>query len=167
LYRGPVDRSGAPRNLEKERALRALARCAEGDDPGELAAAVQRALGYVAPVSIPMIAVRSGCTPEAVESLLADRAELLTTPHARHRVAICTGKTCARRGGAALVRSARHALGIEPYETTEDGGIRLEPFRCFGQCAQAPNIRIDGGTRGAMTERRLELLLGVIDRPAR
>jgi NADH:ubiquinone oxidoreductase subunit E len=50
------------------------------------------------------------------------------------------------------------------FQTTSGQKIRLEPFRCFGQCARAPNIRMNGVIQGAMTEKRFELLLGVLGR---
>lgn len=99
--------------------------------------------------------------------MVEDDAALLQAPAARHRVTICTGRTCARRGGARLVRLAREALGIPLFSSTDDAAIHLEPFRCFGECAMAPNVRIDGGTRGAMTESRFRLLLGVLAREGR
>lgn len=58
-----------------------------------------------------------------------------------------------------MIRMARRKLAIEVFQTTPDGAIRLEPFRCFGECAQGPNVRLDGSPRGAMTEKRLDLLL--------
>ena len=53
------------------------------------------------------------------------------------------------------------------FQTTSGQKVRLEPFRCFGQCARAPNIRMNGMIQGAMTEKRFELLLGVLGRTKR
>ena len=164
---GAVKKSGEPRNLERDRARRVLARCEPGGDPCTLAAAVQRALGYVPPLAIPLLARCAGLEEDEVLGRLQQDEDLLLEPAGRHRVTICTGRTCARRGGAALARSARRALGVDLFRTTADRSIHLEPFRCFGQCAMAPNVRIDGGLQGAMTESRLLLLLDVLGRRGR
>lgn len=157
----------APRNLERERAARVLDRLAPTREPHALAAAVQTALGCV-PASVHgLIADRTGTTEDAVHALVARSDALRLEPPGAHRVTICTGRTCARRGGARLLRRARRVLGVGVFETSADGAVRLDPFRCFGQCAMAPNIRIDGGIRGAMTLERLELLLDMLRRRAR
>lgn len=129
-----------------------------------LAAAVQRSLGYVAPATLEQIAERAGIDAAAVRAIVETCPELRLVPPGAHRVTICTGRTCVRRGGAALLRAARRALDVNVFETSADGAIRLEPFRCFGQCAMAPNIRIDGSPRGAMTGDRFGLLLDMLRR---
>lgn len=156
-----------PRNLEQDRIERALVRRRDETRAGALAEAVQAVLGHVPPAAFASIAERADCSPETVGELVEQSADLHTAPPARHRVTICTGRTCARRGGAELVRMARRVLEVNVFETSGDGAVHLEPFRCFGQCAMAPNIRIDGGVRGAMTRERLELLLDMLRRGSR
>lgn len=128
---------------------------------------MQAAIGHVPATAVGSIAGSHDCSPEEVDALVERSDDLDAAPRARHRVTICTGRTCARRGGAELVRAARRILDGEVFETSADGAIYLEPFRCFGQCAMAPNIRIDGGVRGAMTRERFELLLAMLRRPPR
>lgn len=132
-----------------------------------LAAAVQGRLGYVAPAAFGQIAERAGIDAAAVRTIVEACPELRLVPPGAHRVTICTGRTCVRRGGATLLRAARRALGVNVFETSADGAIRLEPFRCFGQCAMAPNVRIDGSPRGAMTRDRFVLLLDMLRRGRR
>jgi len=152
------------RNLEQERARQALKRVADETDVRALAAAIQRSLGYVAPDTLEQIAERAGVGSSEVRAIVERTPELRLIPHGAHRVTICTGRSCARRGGAALLRAARRTLGVNVFETSADGAIRLEPFRCFGQCAMAPNIQIDGSLRGAMTGDRFGLLLDMLRR---
>jgi NADH:ubiquinone oxidoreductase subunit E len=159
-----MPRQTEPRNLERDRIRRAILRFAPGSEARILARAIQDALDYLPDAAIGAIATHSGASDDEVRRDLESDVELRRVPYARHRVAICTGRTCARRGGARLLRVARLTLGIEPFRTTPDAAIRIEPFRCFGECAMAPNVRIDGATRGAMTESRFRLLLGVLGR---
>lgn len=136
-----------------------LARYPDGTELATLATAVQRSLGYVPPLVIPELSHKAGIDPAAALEAIRDEPTLLLEPLGRQRVTICTGRTCARWGGARLVRVARQILGIEVFRTTPDEAIRLEPFKCMGQCAMAPNIQINGSIRGAMTEERFRLLL--------
>ncbi len=153
-----------PRNLERDRARRAIARCREGDDAETLARGVQAALGYVPPVALPLLAEKTELEAGVLLAKLQTASDIRLEPECAHRIEICSGRTCAGRGGAKLVRLARGLLGVEMFQTTSSQKIRLEPFRCFGQCARAPNIRMNGVIQGAMTEKRFELLLGVLGR---
>ncbi|MFP6641547.1 MAG: NAD(P)H-dependent oxidoreductase subunit E [Myxococcota bacterium] len=155
-----------PRNLERERTERALARAPSNSDIPGLARAVQEKLGYLPATAIDSIAKRAALERAVVQELIEQQDELLLSPPGRHQVTICSGRTCARRGGARLIRMAREKLSLEVFQTTPDSAVRLEPFRCFGQCAQGPNVRLDGSLRGAMTEKRFALLLDLFLRPA-
>lgn len=156
-----------PRNLERERTERVLAASPPGSDVPRLAQSVQEALGYLPSVAIEAIAeYRSLETATVLEQIQGGEGFLLAPP-GRHQVTICSGRTCARRGGARLIRRAREKLATDVFRVTPDGAIRLEAFRCFGQCAQAPNVRLDGSVRGAMTEKRFDLLLDLFLRDPR
>ncbi len=158
-----------PRNLERDRAHRAMARCVMARrvsrvDAEVLARAVQTSLGYVPPLALPMLAERTGLEAGILLAKLQAAEDIRLEPECKQRIEICSGRTCAGRGGAKLIRLARRLLGVGMFQTTSGQKIRLEPFRCFGQCARAPNIRMNGVIQGAMTEKRFELLLGVLGR---
>ena len=146
-------------NLEFELVERALARAPQEADGLGLAHRIQDVLGYVPEHALESMAGRLGVERQGLESLIAGDASLRLQPTGRYRVLVCTGQTCAIRGGAQLLRQARAKLDIDIFESTENEAIRLEPFRCFGRCAQAPNVRFKGELRGAMTEKRFDLLL--------
>ena len=152
----------AERNLELARSRRVLARFESGADPRAMAAAVQAVLGYVPPLAIALLAQKADLAEEQVLARIGEDEELLLEPSGRHRVTICTGTSCARWGGAGLARAARRLLGIPLFRTSADRAVHLEPYKCFGSCATAPNVRIDGKLRGAMTEKRFLLLLRML-----
>jgi NADH-quinone oxidoreductase subunit E len=154
-------------DLELDRAQRVLARFDSGSDSRVLGLAVQAKLGYVPEVSIREIAEKAGRSREAVLSELAADGEIRLTPRGDHRVTICTGTTCAPRGGVAMLKLARRQLGINVFDTSEvpdQDTIRLDAQKCLGRCAMAPNVRIDGQLKGAMSEKRLDALLAVLRR---
>ena len=156
----------AERNLELCRTLRLLARFEAGADPRAMAAAVQEVLGYVPPLAIAPLAEKADLAEDEVLARIGEDEALRLEPEGRHRVTICTGTSCARWGGAGLARAARRALGIPLFRTSADRAVHLEPYKCFGSCATAPNVRIDGKLRGAMTEKRLLLLIRMlVERP--
>jgi NADH:ubiquinone oxidoreductase subunit E len=159
-----VSKAGEPRNLERDRAHRALKRCGEEVGVGDLARAVQASLGYVPPRALPLLAEKSGLTAQVLLKRLESMEGIRLEPECKQRVEICSGRTCAGRGGAKLIRLARRHLDVNMFETTPGQHVRLEPFRCFGQCARAPNIRMNGVIQGAMTEKRFGLLLGLLSR---
>jgi formate dehydrogenase subunit gamma len=151
-----------PRNLERERAQRVLVRFSSGSSILRLATAVQASIGYIPLHVIPELAQHAELTPEQALAHIEQHPPLRLSPPGRHQVTICTGKTCAGAGGANLVRTARQVLGTNLFCTTSDEAIRIEPFKCIGKCAMAPNIRIDGEVRGAMNKKRFKLLLAAL-----
>ena len=152
------------RSLLEQRVDRALADASGGSDRRSSLLRVQAALGCVPTTAEIIVAEYLGCSLKSVSNMAKSLDAVCEVPRARHRITICTGKTCARRGGSELLRDAREQLEVDVFETSADEAIYLEPFRCFGQCAMAPNIRIDGGVRGAMTRDRLALLVDMLRR---
>jgi len=147
------------RNAEHEAAGVALARVRDGAGLRELTCAVQQALGYIPPHVVPLLAATAKVERPDVFELIATNPAFSFTPAGRHRIAICLGRNCTARGAGALAGAARRALSLDFFQTTPDRLMRLEPFYCFGKCAQGPNVRIDSSIHGSMTESRLLNLL--------
>jgi len=61
-------------------------------------------------------------------------------PHGRTRAFVCRSISCALRGGDQLLEHLCHHHGIEPYGTTADGSLTIEPAECLGACDFAPCI---------------------------
>jgi formate dehydrogenase subunit gamma len=57
----------------------------------------------------------------------------------------------------------RETLGAGPGARSADGRIDVEPVFCFGRCALAPVVTIDGSPHGRMTEARADGLLEGLD----
>jgi NADH-quinone oxidoreductase subunit E len=72
-------------------------------------------------------------------------------PQGRHQIKVCEGTACHVRGGQAIVEALEEELGIRPGETTEDLEFSLERVACFGSCALAPVLVVDGKVHGRMT----------------
>ncbi len=99
--------------------------------------------------------------PEAVIYGVATfYTQFYLTPQGKHSVKVCRGTACHVRGSKRIMEAASAKLGIQPGETTADLKFSLEQVACFGSCALAPVVVIDGKVYGKMTPKRTEELMG-------
>jgi len=61
-------------------------------------------------------------------------------PHGKVRAFVCRSIACALRGGEDVLERLCSSHGVEPYGTTEDGSLTIEPAECLGACDYAPCI---------------------------
>ena len=116
------------------------------DKPGALLPilhAVQDALGYVPPESLPTIAHELNLTRAEVHGVVTFYHHFRSAPPGRHVVRICRAEACQALGARALEAHAKKALGINFHETTSDGAITLEPVYCLGNCGCGPSVLVD------------------------
>ena len=94
-------------------------------------------------------------------------------PQGDHSVIVCRGTACHTRGSRSLLRSLALTLGIKEEElkenekvflTTADNKFTIRTVACFGQCALAPVIDIDGKIYSHMTEAKIRSLIKQISR---
>lgn len=64
-------------------------------------------------------------------------------PIGRHHVQVCTNLPCWLRGSDEIVATCRKHLGVEPGQTTTDGGFTVSEVECLGACVNAPMVQID------------------------
>jgi len=83
-------------------------------------------------------------------------------PQGLHSVIVCRGTACHTRGSLEILEEAVDRLGIEDFReeeensaTTLDGFASVRTVACFGQCALAPVVQIDGEMLSKMTVGRL------------
>ncbi len=72
-------------------------------------------------------------------------------PCGQVRAFVCRSVSCALRGGDQLLEHLCHANGIEPYGTTPDGRLTIEPAECLGACDFAPCILANDDLLASMT----------------
>jgi NADH-quinone oxidoreductase subunit E len=88
------------------------------------------------------------------------------TPQGLHSVVVCRGTACHTRGSLELLETGLRRLGIEGFRedeansvTTIDGFASVRTVACFGQCALAPVVQIDGVIYSRMTVGKLALTI--------
>jgi formate dehydrogenase subunit gamma len=124
---------------------------------------VQDALGYVPGEAVPMIANGLNLSIADVHGVVTFYHHFRDRPAGRHVVQICRAEACQSMQGAALAEHARRRLAIDFNETTRDQRISLQPIYCFGNCACAPAVMIDGALHGRVTPERFDALIAALD----
>jgi len=84
------------------------------------------------------------------------------TPQGLHSVVVCRGTACHTRGSLELLETALRRLGIEGFRedesnsaTTVDNFCSVRTVACFGQCALAPVVQVDGTIHSRLTVGKL------------
>jgi NADH:ubiquinone oxidoreductase subunit E len=121
--------------------------------------AVQKKLGYIPPSTIPVIASKAKVSRPEVYKVVELSPSLKLTPAGDHKLYICNADNCCMQGGKQIMEHAQKVLGIHEFQTTPDQKIRLESFRCFGNCSMSPNVMVDGRVYGMMDNQQLDLLI--------
>jgi NADH:ubiquinone oxidoreductase subunit E len=104
----------------------------------------QAELGYLPPDVTAEVADLVGVPHAAAAELVAFYTMLRDHPGGAARVVVCTQLPCALKGANRLLRDLATGLGIEPGQTTLDGGVTLErTSECFGACHRSPMARVN------------------------
>ena len=87
-------------------------------------------------------------------------------PQGKHSIVVCRGTACHTRGSLALLNEALGRMGIRSFKeeeensaTSPDDFASIRTVACFGQCALAPVVMIDGAVKSRMTIGKLVSLL--------
>ncbi|MDH7483198.1 MAG: NAD(P)H-dependent oxidoreductase subunit E [Spirochaetales bacterium] len=87
-------------------------------------------------------------------------------PQGSHVIVVCRGTACHTRGSLALLNEALARLGIREFREEEENAVTspdsfatVRTVACFGQCALAPVIMIDGKVMSRMTVGKLVTIL--------
>jgi NADH-quinone oxidoreductase subunit E len=132
----------------------------------------QAALGYLPRDAMRVIARHLSVPPALVEGVASFYAQFRYEAPGKHRVTICRGTACHVRGSGKLMDEIGASLGVEAGRTTANGEFTLETVACFGACALAPVVVIDGKVSGRVSVASLKAEIdqagtGARARPAR
>ncbi|HCT99131.1 MAG TPA: formate dehydrogenase subunit gamma [Methylococcaceae bacterium] len=113
--------------------------------------AVQNALSYIPPESIPEIAQALNLSRAEVHGVISFYHYFRDTPAGKHTVRVCRAESCLAMDGRALETHVKETLGVEYHETTPDGLFSLEAVYCLGNCACSPAVQIDNDVHGRVS----------------
>jgi len=124
---------------------------------------VQEAVGYIPQEAMTETAAFLGIPESKVYGVVTFYAQFYLTRQGKHKIQVCQGTACHVRGGKRIMQTVKKKLGIKPGETTEDYEFSLERVACFGSCALAPVMVVDGKVHGRMTAQKAEKILETIE----
>ena len=120
---------------------------------------LQQQLGFIPPQCVALIADITGLERPAIYKAIELSPSFTLKPPGKHLLYICSADNCCAKGGLALAATAKRVLGVDYYQCDESKTVRVEPFRCLGNCINGPNISIDQVVQGPMNESTLEQIL--------
>jgi NADH-quinone oxidoreductase subunit E len=113
--------------------------------------AAQGEFGYVPREAMDGIARTLRLPSAVVQGIATFYAQFRFQPPGRHTVTVCRGTACHVRGSRRLLDDLQALLQVAPQQTTADGTFTLETVACFGSCALAPVLVVDGKVYGRQT----------------
>ena len=140
-----------------------------GGRPGGLLAILQQVQAgnprkYLPRETLDYISVKTGIPASTIFSVVTFYALFNLEPQGRNTISVCRGTACHTRGSRDLFDTLMVNLGLRSSEdgqseelsmNTPDGSATLRTVACFGQCALAPVIEINGAIFGHMNEQTL------------
>jgi NADH-quinone oxidoreductase subunit E len=121
---------------------------------------VQQALGYLPEEALRRIAHFTRVPESTVFGVATFYSQFRLAPVGRNIIKVCRGTGCYVKGSPRLLDKVEKLLGINDGETTSDLEYTLETVACFGSCALAPVVVLNGKVHGTVTPERLKALLG-------
>ena len=106
-------------------------------------AIVQQEQGHLTTEAEDAVAAYLGMPPIAVHEVSTFYNMYNQQPVGRFKLNVCTNLPCQLRDGQSALDHVCHKLGVEPYGTTADGKITVQPSECLGACADAPVLLVN------------------------
>jgi bidirectional [NiFe] hydrogenase diaphorase subunit len=72
-------------------------------------------------------------------------------PQGEHTCVVCMGTACYIKGAPKLLDELQKKWHVRVGETTPNGRLSVLQARCFGSCAAAPVVSVDGTVLGGAT----------------
>jgi NADH-quinone oxidoreductase subunit E len=112
------------------------------------------------------IAMRTGVPVSRIYNVVTFYSFFNLKPQGKHKITVCRGTACHTKGSKALLSDLGLILGAgkeledgEAYYTTPDNQFTISTVACFGQCALAPVVAIDGVIHSNVTTATLQKLV--------
>ena len=126
-------------------------------------AVVQHEQGHVSVEAEDAIAAYLGMPAIAVHEVTTFYNMYNQQPVGAFKLNVCTNLPCALRDGDKALDHVCKKLGVEPYGTTADGRITVQPSECLGACADAPVMLVnDRQMLSFMSHDKLDELIAML-----
>lgn len=104
----------------------------------------QNAFGYLTPELLWYVAANLKLPSSRVYGVATFYNFFSLKPPGEHTVIVCEGTVCYMRGAARIAQALETEFGAAPGATSSDGLLSVAIARCFGSCALAPVLVVDG-----------------------
>ena len=126
---------------------------------------------FLSEEALNQVALRTGVPLSRVYNVVTFFSFFNLKPQGKHTVTVCRGTACHTKGSKALLDDIGLMLGCgkaledgESFFTTPDNQFTISTVACFGQCALAPVVALDGIIYSNVTTAKLQKLLGKISK---
>jgi NADH-quinone oxidoreductase subunit E len=124
---------------------------------------VQQEQGFVSDASEAAIAAYLGMPQIAVHEVTTFYNMYNQHPVGKYKLNVCTNLPCQLRDGQTALEHLCSKLHVEPYGTSADGVITVQPSECLGACADAPVLLFnDRQMLSFMSNERLDELVDLL-----
>jgi NADH-quinone oxidoreductase subunit E len=131
---------------------------------------------YLSPATMEMVSERLNIPQSHIFSIASFYSFFNLRPQGDHVIVICRGTACHTRKSKDLFESLKNMLNFEDEDaspggkvflTTEDNLFTIKTVACFGQCALAPVVEIDGVVHSNMTVEKTKKIAMEIEASAK
>lgn len=117
------------------------------------------------------VALRTGVPLSRVYNVATFFSFFNLKPQGKHTITVCRGTACHTKGSKAILDDLGLMLGCskaleegDSFFTTPDNQFTISTVACFGQCALAPVVAIDGVIYSSVTTAKVQKLLSKISK---
>jgi len=123
---------------------------------------------YLAQSDLEYIAAKAGIPLSRIYNIITFYAFFNLKPQGEHSIIVCRGTACHTRGSKKLLDFIINLFGFKEDDFTQDGKsflttgdnkFTIKTVACFGQCALAPVVEIDGNIHSRMTTEKLRKII--------
>ena len=120
---------------------------------------IQGEFGYLSEKALSEVGKSLEVSQNEIYGVATFYTQFRFTPPAEHTIKVCLGTACHVRGGADILDAVERELSIQQGGITEDCKFGLERVACFGCCALAPVMVVDGNVYAKMTVPKTKQIL--------
>jgi len=122
------------------------------------------------------VAQKTGMPLSRIYSVVTFYSFFNLKPQGRHCLTICRGTACHTKGSKKILDYLLNALdfpgeeaaeGEKIFFTTKDKLFTVRTVACFGQCALAPVVEVDGEIFGHMTVEKIKKIVAGLEKKGR
>lgn len=121
---------------------------------------------YLSEDAMDYISMKTGVPLSRIYNVVTFYSFFNLRPQGKHTITVCRGTACHTKGSKSLLDDIGLILGEKKAETngeeaftTSDNRFTVTTVACFGQCALAPVVAIDGVIYNNVTTTKLQKLI--------